>query len=506
MSREKIQESVDRIINSHSNGIDFDAFQALLQADKIEVLPYAPGGVLKGVSYSFDNFKWPGSKLGRQYSAGLIERGIQFGLKADSAPAPSLQLVQPLRPLSPAPITNDRYNRVPPMVRKTVAKNFDVVEKQQQVWADQSLSPGQKSLLSIGILLFGMTAYVLSLAKQLIEFLLAKVGLRLEPARLGSEQADTALPYRPAQIAPGVNLGQQQSIHGAMNEVAPEIQQLEKAIRANDPGLLPDSPVTAELAAAMTMAESTTAGRASAADATVDVPKTTEIQQSSVAFTPPKFAALEALKQAAVKVREAELKVEGVIWLDDSTQVKTARLALEASKKALADARARDARERSQASAPARWLMSSAADVLKPFEKALADATGALSQAQKNFPPSAPANLHAAVRSAAREAVEPARLAAAELKSWAETISDPEVQKCAKQQVSSFCSLTTQAEQSLQPGLFRQATEAGFAAIKNVAARQYEVERAKLARLMAEQAQAEVQANANDEDHKWGAR
>ena len=75
MSREKIQELVNKILADHPTGIDFDEFQKLLLEQKIEVQAYAPGGVLKGVSYSFDSLKWPGNKIGREFSSGLSQRG-----------------------------------------------------------------------------------------------------------------------------------------------------------------------------------------------------------------------------------------------------------------------------------------------------------------------------------------------------------------------------------------------------------------------------------------------
>lgn len=73
-----MQTKVDIAIQNHPNGIDFKDFQMLLAVDNIDVRPYAPNGVLKGVSYLHDGLKWPGSKLGSNYSSGLSGRGVSY--------------------------------------------------------------------------------------------------------------------------------------------------------------------------------------------------------------------------------------------------------------------------------------------------------------------------------------------------------------------------------------------------------------------------------------------
>ncbi len=73
-----MQTKVDIAIQNHPNGIDFKDFQRLLAVDNIDVRAYAPNGVLKGVSYLHDGLKWPGSKLGSNYSSGLSGRGVSY--------------------------------------------------------------------------------------------------------------------------------------------------------------------------------------------------------------------------------------------------------------------------------------------------------------------------------------------------------------------------------------------------------------------------------------------
>lgn len=79
MSREHIQDIVDAIFAAYPGKVDFIDFQNDLAAAGITVEEYAPKGVFKGVSYTDkDGIRWPGSKIGRDYSAGLIERGLVY--------------------------------------------------------------------------------------------------------------------------------------------------------------------------------------------------------------------------------------------------------------------------------------------------------------------------------------------------------------------------------------------------------------------------------------------
>lgn len=82
MSREIIQAAVDQILADYPppKGIDFVDLQQLLAAKKppIDLQASMPKGVFRGVSYQFDSFKWPGSKIGRDWSVGLVERGVRM--------------------------------------------------------------------------------------------------------------------------------------------------------------------------------------------------------------------------------------------------------------------------------------------------------------------------------------------------------------------------------------------------------------------------------------------
>lgn len=78
MSREHIQMAVDAYFSQLDNVVHSSDFEKDLKGVGIDVEFYAPKGHLKGVSYTYKGVRWPGSKIGRDYSAGLIERGLIF--------------------------------------------------------------------------------------------------------------------------------------------------------------------------------------------------------------------------------------------------------------------------------------------------------------------------------------------------------------------------------------------------------------------------------------------
>lgn len=83
MSREHIQMAVDAYFSQLDNVVHSSDFEKDLKGAGIDVEFYAPKGQLKGVSYTYKGVRWPGSKIGRDYSTGLIERGLIF--KVDEA-------------------------------------------------------------------------------------------------------------------------------------------------------------------------------------------------------------------------------------------------------------------------------------------------------------------------------------------------------------------------------------------------------------------------------------
>lgn len=219
MSREKIQDSVDEIIKNHPEGIYFHHLQKLLSDKNVGMYDYASGGVLKGVSYSCDGLKWPGSKIGREYSAGLAERGVRYQAGAQVGEAEELQA--PTATPTPAVPARDKYSRAPGALRQIlrdgnsanqimplgarpaaswadkVVPTFDM-EKFSGTVGDLDVGPLSKAMLLLGAATIGMGLEIIKAIIRMLQWLLAKLGFGLRPVSQntsGTEQH--ALGYEP---------------------------------------------------------------------------------------------------------------------------------------------------------------------------------------------------------------------------------------------------------------------------------------------------------------------
>lgn len=182
MSREKIQNSVNRILDNHPDGIDFAHLQKLLAAEGIGVQPYAPGGDLKGVSYHYDSFKWPGSKIGRDFSAGLTQRGVRYGAKGEKdIPA----LARPTRGLAAKPDRDDDETRLvataprpTPRPPATVKSPMDMKKFTSHV-AALDIGPLSKAMLILGGASINLAIEALLLLINFVKAILTRLGIKL---------------------------------------------------------------------------------------------------------------------------------------------------------------------------------------------------------------------------------------------------------------------------------------------------------------------------------------
>lgn len=125
MNREHIQTVVNGLLK-HYDGepFSFESFKADMSSAGIQVEMYAPKGVFKGVSYTdHKGIRWPGSKIGRDYSAGLIERGLVFKgdeTDVDSTVGASTSGIEPEETLIPASATPGLFLAKPETVVQNV--------------------------------------------------------------------------------------------------------------------------------------------------------------------------------------------------------------------------------------------------------------------------------------------------------------------------------------------------------------------------------------------------
>lgn len=272
MSREKIQEQVDQILADHPDGIDFEAFQGLLQDANIEVQAYAPGGILKGVSYSFDSFKWPGSKLGRQYSAGLTDRGVRYNTPAANVITADLvqqraALDRPPQQLQPVSQALYAANQIQPqgLVVKRLA---EVSERLDEMHGATSTTPFLNctwALAKVAVMCATAAANIAAALWRFIQRLLALFGLKTnEPLQYAEQPVTPQLTYEPAHHRRVLEADELELLD---KNAASAIDHVLECVKLGRPNDLPeDVEGRAELIEAMTSQAKTGAPAAAEAD------------------------------------------------------------------------------------------------------------------------------------------------------------------------------------------------------------------------------------------------
>ncbi len=390
MSRELIQDSVNSILQAHPQGIDFADLQKLLAAKGVDIQPYAPGGVLKGVSYFCDSFKWPGSKIGREYSAGLTERGVRYSADPEKASNPDSLPAQELassgihspvsalqRGINPDPA--DRYARAPamlrPIFRQTAAANqlvpiaqasvqhsspdeatsFDMQKFTGRV-GNLNIGPVAKAMLILGGAAVNLGVEALLALLNFVKKILAAFGIGLRPAPQNAASAPATLGNEPyflegeTKVLPESAFGQAQ-----IEKAAEKILATAEAIANADPSSLPevgDGTERAALVQALNQSGVGTAAAAQAAAPAASAPSLTDIfgnaeipvapvathQLAAVEFGDP-IARLKSTAEAWVRIR----KQFATARTQSANPEVSGRLEL-ASKTALADYQASQSR------------------------------------------------------------------------------------------------------------------------------------------------------------------
>ena len=146
MSREHIQAAVDQVLADYPQpkGIDFVDLQRILADLKppIDLQASMPKGVFRGVSYQYDSFKWPGSKIGREYSVGLVERGVRMpGTKTSAPPEVSDPFIS--QASQPAPQA-DQYARAPAPLRQMLREQRQTRQLVPTPQQDADTQPAKK--------------------------------------------------------------------------------------------------------------------------------------------------------------------------------------------------------------------------------------------------------------------------------------------------------------------------------------------------------------------------
>jgi Relaxase/Mobilisation nuclease domain len=346
MSRDFIQSAVDQILLDHPppKGIDFEDLQRLLadlRPKPIDLQASMPKGVLRGVSYQFDSFKWPGSKIGRKYSVGLAERGVRMpSTKSDSTAQTRVDHGSLQSPTA----ARDPYARAPGALRQILSNgnsaNQMVPRATRPISQFSDRLPDidiRKTVARIGGLNIGPVSQAMLIlgaagahlgivaVKALINFLqklLALFGIGLRPVSQnisGAEQS--ALGYEP-YIKAEMRLVDEDLIEKASELILQTADAIKEPATAAE--LLPAGEGRAELVAALQKNEVVAAEAAEPtlndifAGLEINAVQAPEAAQSIAAATSPAVPqkplwvafteSVEALKLASATVDRARLK------------------------------------------------------------------------------------------------------------------------------------------------------------------------------------------------------
>lgn len=502
MSREKIQKAVDQILASYPlpQGIDFIDLQRLLAAHEppIDLQASMPKGVFRGVSYQFDSFKWPGSKIGREYSVGLVDRGVRMQTAPAESNSAKQTIVQPVaapvQPVAAAPAKQRAdLDRMPGVARhflqntkpaNQMLRPVQPIEPENEMKGGvdgdlQGLSSAidaydpftnygrlLKVLAKIGVECARMSVELGRLFARFLVNLLRLFGIGLQYPEQPQQppEALSNLEYRPNPVAALEPFSLPQQARGQVEilgrDVAKKVSGQESAdlaaeaverslvaVMAGRPEELPPGVEgRAELVAAI---EKTAAGAAVASAAAAHKPKQIEpivlLKQAMAAFA------------AVLKLVEESEKIE-------TAEVKKAKKNLDLALDRRAAAASKNSRDRE--SATLKFLV-------KPLEKACAvemaavdQAESALAAALEKFPPVVASSL--LLGRAEKRKVATAALGAvlAGLKIDLQSVQDSENLKAARALVQTFEAQTLEFSRSNGSILF---FETGQLAVQKLA-------------------------------------
>lgn len=182
----------------------------------------------------------------------------------------------------PTITTAQKRDRVPAMVRRMVQQpktEVDIQASSRAIWDDPNTGPGTKILLQIGLWCFKAAQPLINALMSLLNWLLAKVGLKLGPAAPGSVQSETALPHQPEYLEAETRVVPNRNAQVALNSLMPDLIKVRDALAQDDPSLLPAGPATAELVKAMVEADNSIAVGASNVGSSVEILRDREIKQ-----------------------------------------------------------------------------------------------------------------------------------------------------------------------------------------------------------------------------------
>lgn len=399
MSRETIQNAVDQVLANYPppQGIDFFDLQRQLAAHRppIDLQASMPKGKFRGVSYQLDGYKFPGSKIGHEYSVGLVARGVQMPVTAaESTRAESQAPQAPRTDLDrmPAVTRNILVPAPAPAVQEPVEETgLNEVSRRLGQMAEQQVSP----LVLTGLLVAKLSVMCIQLSMAAARALITFIIRLLRVFGVSVRQVQMTTPGAPPQLAPAVSPSslptekaparrpaalqayllsdRVQSVEDVDADAAAALEHVLNCVRT---GRVADLPQVGEgeereaLVAALTAETKTvaTTGTVGAAVGVAQVPGSGSFE--------PLYESVRAYATARRAVEDA--------WPEESDEVKNTRVGVAVANQNLLKAQTKFQREH-----PVWFLAGGVKSATASQTAVVAAATAAFTRAQKEFPPTA---------------------------------------------------------------------------------------------------------------------
>lgn len=311
-AKETIQNKVDAFFKSETE-LTFENLQQKLLEKGVEIRDAkTQKGRLQGFSY-FDQKSGvavPGSKLGTDYSLGMLARGLKYDQKEEQEEQkPASKMPAMLKPL----ILPEQYGA---KELTHAAHQTEVTlnsEKFNTEIVNLQAGPAAKAMLIIGGLLAQASVFLIQKILAFLKRLLAFFGFGLRASDLQKYQhpdkAAPALCYEPTQLA-------LPAPKSAEDKCSDELFRIAQSLETNDPSLLPilddeeASKARAEVVAAMENQDDQGAG-VTTSDAENFGFTDDDFASTNPVAEPPKPDPLDDLKEAlaAHEVAARELKI-----------------------------------------------------------------------------------------------------------------------------------------------------------------------------------------------------
>jgi Relaxase/Mobilisation nuclease domain len=236
-SKMKIQKYVDEIFEQEKNDLTYEILREKLLFKGVEIrASQTQKGRLQGFSFldQKSGVAVPGSKLGSDYSLGMLTRGLKYDQKEEIGVAkPASKMPAMLKPM----ILPAQYGakEIRPHAAHQTEVSIDTEKFNNQVTSLQ-IGPASKVMLLIGGLLAQASVFLIQKILAFLKRLLAAFGFGMRQSDLQKyEHADPTAPalcYEPAQLA-------LPAPKSAEDKVAEELFRVVESLEKNDPDLLP---------------------------------------------------------------------------------------------------------------------------------------------------------------------------------------------------------------------------------------------------------------------------